>query len=453
MMRVAVVMLAFVAGCASEAEDRWRYESVLWEHEPSITSAGDARTSRDRIAAQSELTLEDCWRLAVYRTETLALQGEELVRLQTQYEQAVGAILPRLNFKATYTRQEESSSGGASGFSSPQRTQYSFALKQPIFSGLRELHAMRVNRALHGAREDDLRHARGRLLADVADAFFAVLQVDREQATVRDALKLAEERLQELAERQKVGMSRRSEVLAQEAEVAATRAALERLQGVLVVAWEALQFVTGVAMPHKLADTLPEPHALDPVERYLERAMQNRRDLRSLQAQLKAADESIGVARAGYFPTVTLDANYFLHRPGSGDDVNWEAIIAADVPLFDGMTTQAKVREATSNVRSAQLRLDAQTRQIRLAISRAHTAVETLRIALGSIEKQVASAQENYDLVQAEYRQGLVTNVEVLTSFNTLQRARLDRDRARYDIRFAAVILEVEIGVEPGGAR
>ena len=76
----------------------------------------------------------------------------------------------------------------------------------------------------------------------------------------------------------------------------------------------------------------------------------------------------------------------------------------------------------------------------------ARAEAEAVAAELASLGKAVASAQENYEIVQAEYRQNIVTNLEVMTSFNTLQRARLDHDRARFEAKLARIRLDVECG-------
>jgi outer membrane protein len=446
---------AFAAGCRGVEElDRWRYEKILYEEDPKVESRQAAASRFESLSAKPELTLEECYRLALYRSESLALSGEDLVRVRTQYEQIRGTVLPAISFHGSWTRQDRTvaTDDVRQSFTLHDRTQYQFAVHQPVFSGLAEIYALRQRGALTAAREHDLRHARLLLFADAADAFYAVLQLERDVATTEDSHRLATERLEELVQRNRAGISRRSEVLAQEAELASLQAALERLRGALAVAWEALGFVTGLAGPRKLFDTLPEPGELPALAELVARAHARRSDLQAAAEAVRAAEEGVGIARAGYLPAVSLDANYFTHREGVSEGIDWDAALSFEIPIFEGGVTQARLREARSHVRSAGLALSRLRREVQLEVSRAWTAVRTLLSELGSLEKAVASAQENYDIVQAEYRGGIVTNIEVLASFNTLQRARLARDRARFHAKLASVRLSVQTGALPGGA-
>jgi outer membrane protein len=453
----AAVLALAVAGCGGvEEADRWSYERILHERTPEIRSAADARERYEALASRSSLGLDECWRLAVHRSERLELDGETLARLRTRYEQVFGTILPYIAFKSSYTQQQDPGTSGSSdvsqSFRQEKRTEYKFQLRQPIFSGLREYYALRQNRELAAAGEDALRHAKLLLYADVAEAFYAVLSAERELATRQDVLRLALERLEELSARNRLGISRRAEVLQQEAESASIQAAIERLKGAQEVAWDVLRFLTGTSTARTLSDPPAEPGLLPPLADLTALALARRRDVRALDAQVRAAAEGVGIARAGYFPGASLEANYYTHREGISADIDWDFILSLEIPIFEGGVTQARIREARSYVRSAALEAGRLRREVELAVRRAWTAAAAFQAELASLEKAVASAQETYDIVQAEYRQNIVTNIEVLTSFNVLQAARLDRDRTRFQAKLARARLEVESGALPGDA-
>ena len=452
----ALAAVAMAAACrGTEESDRWRYERLFYEQEPSIQSRNDARERYRRLGEQAEFALGDCYQMALYRSESLAIDGEELVRIQTQYDQALGTLLPYVSFRGILTLQDNPGTAAGSSiqksFTEEKRGQYQFYGRQALFNGLREFYALRQAGALYEAQEHQMRHARLLLYADTAGAFYSVLQAERDVATTEASLRLAEERLEELVQRNRVGISRRSEVLAQEAETASIQAQLESLRGLFAVSWEALIFLTGLGKHRTLRDTLPDPQQAPPAEEFVARALQTREDLRALERREAAAEEAVGIARAGYLPTALLEANYYTHREGISADIDWDAVLTLEIPIFEGLTTQAKVREAWSARRAAAMSRQRLRRDIELSIKRAHADLLASTAVRASLEKAVASARETYEIVQAEYRRGISTNVEVLTVFNTLQQARLEFDRARYQSKLARIRLEVQSGTLPGG--
>jgi outer membrane protein TolC len=447
---LAAALLA--AGCGSSDSDRWRYERIVYEEMPAVASRDDAAARHERLGSLPRLTLRECYEMALYRSETLAIDGEELARLQARFEQIRGEALPRVAFQGSYFRQDKPppSSGLQQSLTLNERTEYRFAAQQPLFAGLREFYALRQTNALYRGQEHALRHARLLLYGDVADAFYAVLEAGRELATTQDSLRLADERLEELVQRNRAGISRRSEVLAQEAEAASIRATVERLKGVLAVAVEVLKFLTGLPAARELEDVLPEPAEVPPVAEYLVRAARERHDLRAADERVLAAGEGVGIARSGYFPTADLDVRYFTHREGVSAEIDWDLTLSFEVPLFEGMVTQAKLREARSAVRAAEFDRARLRRDVALQVNRAYADLKAFQSELASLGTAVASAEENYEIVQAEYRRSIATNIDVLTAFEQLQQARLRRDRARFQAKRSGVRLEVLSGVLPG---
>lgn len=439
----------------NESAEKWRYEKIIWENEKNVKSEQEAKARYDSSSNRPEISLTECYQMALYRSENLRVGGEELVRLQAQYEEVLASILPSVNFKSTYSRQEKIAAPGASSvsktFVNPEKTEDKFTLHQPIFSGFKEFYGLSSTNLNYTSSEARLRHARLMLFYDVAQAFYIVLQVSRELETLLNSQKLAKDRLNELTERQKLGISRKSEVLAQDADVARIQSQIEAQKGSLDTSWNVLQFLTGMTDRKTLLDEFPVPGDVGKVEDLVSRANELREDLKSARAQVESAESSIGVARAGHYPTVGLDTNYYTHRaPGFSENINWDLLVTFDLPLFQGGKVAAQVREAYSAVRAAQLQLDRTRRQISLDINRAYADVKSLQSQILALESEVKNAQENYDLVVAEYSQKIVTNIEVQTAFDNLQRAILERDRDLFQLKLAGIRLQTNSGLLPG---
>jgi outer membrane protein TolC len=453
--RTPLLLLALAASCGLEEADRRDYDRLLFERGPADRPREAAGEDHARLAARGELGLGDCARMAAWRSESLALEGEELARVRLRVRQAFGAALPYASFRGSYTRQDTVSgtSGVQSNFTLRDRTQYQFTLHQDLFRGLETYHEIRRQSSLAGAREDALRQAKLLLQADVAGAFYAVLALERELATLVDALRLSEERLEELAVRARAGITRRSEVLTQEADVARTRADRERLRGLLAAAWEALRFLTGLPSERRLVDDHPQPDALPPLDDHVRLALASRPDLRRARAEIDAAGEGVGAARSAVLPLVALDANYYTHREGISKDVDWDLVLSFEQPIFEGGVAQARIREARSEVRSAELRERALRREIALSVARLWQDARSFDGELSALASGFAAASENYELAQAEYRRGIAANLEVLTAFTQMQRTKLDLDRTRFRAKLARVRLDLECGTPlPGGA-
>jgi len=129
---------------------------------------------------------------------------------------------------------------------------------------------------------------------------------------------------------------------------------------------------------------------------------------------------------------------------------DWTAQINFSFPLFDGGRIRANVATARSKLQQAILDRDELARQIGVEIQNAWLTLESDRAQLETLEKSVASADENDRLVREEYRSGLATNLEVITGHNQLLSARLDLERQKYQVKLDWIALKLAQGLLPG---
>ncbi len=120
------------------------------------------------------------------------------------------------------------------------------------------------------------------------------------------------------------------------------------------------------------------------------------------------------------------------------------------VPIFEGGRIRADVAGANSSLRQAELDLSQQERRVRTQVETAWRELLSDMGIVTSLESRVASAEENYKLVQEEYRSGLATNLEVFTAQNQLLSGRLDLERRRYLVKVDWIALKVTQGLLPG---
>lgn len=133
-----VLLLATLTACRGlEENDRREYDRLIFERGPEERPREAAAGRFEKLAARPDPGLGDCYQMALYRSEALELEGEELARVRLRVKQAFGAALPYVAFKGSYTRQDDrgvnSGSSVQSSFTLEERTQYQFTLHQTIF--------------------------------------------------------------------------------------------------------------------------------------------------------------------------------------------------------------------------------------------------------------------------------------------------------------------------------
>jgi outer membrane protein TolC len=448
MRRTAAALLALLAGgCASS--DRLARESIaplLLEHRERLggSEADEARARlTQELKSKAAWTVRDCIELACLLNDRLLARGETYYQAIVARDRITAAALPNVTARATYYRQESVPSFGASqGFSLRARDEELLRFEVPIFAGFRDWNARSSATELIEAEASALRHQKGVIAVLVVEAFYSVLRLERSLATLEKSLATQRARRTDMEARAKAGIARKTEFLLVEAQLASTEASRARADNDLQVARRRLAALLGGELDRPLAD---EPHAEapEPVDILLARAVEKRADLAELDRRRRAAEADVDVETGAWYPTLGLTGNLWGHRDGSSEDVDWDLLFEAELNLFAGGETTARTAGARSRVRQAEFELRALRQDVALQVRQEFHGWHSLDETIKSLEKEVAASEENFKLIQEEYKQKIASNLEVqvaqdllLTAQLSLEAARLDRKAALYRIRF-----------------
>jgi NodT family efflux transporter outer membrane factor (OMF) lipoprotein len=252
----------------------------------------------------------------------------------------------------------------------------------------------------------------------------------------------SEEQALQLVERQfQLGAVPKSSVLAQQSEVAKTRATIPPLEKQLAITRHALAVLIGQlpstgSLPEFNLDSLQLPEEL-PVSLPSTLAQQ-RPDVRASEALLHQASAQVGVATANLYPNITLTGSYgfeslaidSLFSPGS---VVWGIGAGILQPLFHGGELIAKRRAAVAAFDQAA----AQYRQTVLTafqnVADVLRALETDARALQAQAQAEAAAKATLDLTTTQFDLGAIDYLSLLVAQRDYQQARLSLITAEAD--------------------
>jgi multidrug efflux system outer membrane protein len=199
------------------------------------------------------------------------------------------------------------------------------------------------------------------------------------------------------------------------------------------------------------ADPLPESEPPTPPVSLPAALLERRPDVAEAERLMAAANARIGVAKAAFFPTVSLNATAGLE---SGSTANlfhlasrtWGIGPEATMPIFEGGRNRAELRraeaqydEVTANYR--QTVLDA-IREVDDALA----ASSWLARQSEAQERTVASARRTVDLSMLRYEGGVADYFEVVDAQRTLLDAEQQAVRLRVGRRLAVVALVKALG-------
>jgi len=372
------------------------------------------------------LSLSECYRSALKRSETFGIQEQLLVQATELETQARAALYPELSANATFLRQQQPVPTVA-------REQNTVKLTgtQPLFRGLREFAAIRQRGALSASQAALVADAARQLFYDVADAFYDVLALQADGVNFGNELEIARKRLKELEGFRRVGRSRASDVLSQRANIANLEAQLEATRAQLKIQRDVLAFLTGLESDTPLRDVEKAPSAAIRLEGYLG-GVAARSDLVAASYALRAAEASVSVARGLHWPTADLVGNYYFERPASL--VKWDVSLVLSLPLFQGGATQSQVRQAVAVQEQVTLQESRARRLAEQEVRRFFERVSSGRVQLEKLSEYADLARQNHEAIRRDYSNGLVTNLDVLQATTTWQIAQRSKERQAFAV-------------------
>lgn len=293
------------------------------------------------------------------------------------------------------------------------------------------------------------------LVGQVAETYLRLRTLDRQLEIARSTLKANEASYQITVDKfaNGKGVASKLDVAQASTQVFNTKSTLAGLEQSIVLAENALCMLLGrnpgpvargrdVQYAH-LPDALPAGLPSDLLLR--------RPDIRAAERQLAAAHADIGVARAAYFPRISLTGalglqsveldNLFDQRSRM-----WNYGVQASGPIFDGGRTAAGVSIAEARRDELLAAYESSVQQAFREVDDALSGVARMRQRLASDEAGVAAYQEVLALSDQRFRAGVSDYSDVLMAQQGLFASQLQAVQTRNDLLAYQVRLYKALG-------
>ena len=292
----------------------------------------------------------------------------------------------------------------------------------------------RLRRGVTSAKEQaqasaaDLENARLSLHAELAIDYFELRSADSQSKLLVETIKAYTEALQLTQDRFEGGAAPQSDVTQARTQLDTARVQQTDV-GVMRAEYEhAIAILTGkppadlTLSPAVVTAELPDIPVAVPSQ-----LLERRPDIAAEERRMAAANEQIGIAKAAYYPTVSLSA--------LGGLAGWPSAMWAVGPVLSQTLFDGGRRRATSDIALANY--DASVANYRQTALTAFQQVEdnlaALRILDSETQQQkeaTQSAEQSLDLFQTRYEGGVDTYLQVVT----WQTAALQNERAEIDL-------------------
>ena len=429
---LSVALAASLASACSLIPDYQRPAAPVPASFPNAAPAA-AATPADAIAWRdyfADEKLREVIALALANNRDLRIAALNVEQARAQYRIQRADLFPSIGAVGGETAQrlpgDLSGSGEADVFRQYSATVGFSAYELDFFGRIRSLNAQALE--LYLGTEEARRSAQISLVAEVA-SIWLTLAYDRERLALARSTYETRLKSHDLIRRSaEAGAVSALDVHQSQQLLQSARADVARFSGFVAQDENALALVVGAAVP---ADLLPATLS-DSVSAVAElpagvpsEVLTRRPDVLQAERSLRAANASIGAARAAFFPSISLTAAAGTASSALGDlfgsgSGTWSFIPLIRIPIFEAGRLKASLDVAEVQ-RDINVALYEKTIQIAFReVADALAERATLAERLDARRKQVEATQAAFRLSDARYKGGVDSFLGLLDAQRSL---------------------------------
>lgn len=425
------------------------------------------------------LSLGDAVSIAMRQSDEVGIAATQTEVADALYGAARASTLPQLRFTGSYQKVYQSARGQAVGavFNQPNTYTGNFNLSQTLFQGGRLLSAARAAGDIRQATRFDEREARAQLTLQVQRAYLQVLFSDRIAQLQEQNLALASSRLTQVEQFERAGRLARYDVLRARVERSNIEPLAIQARNDRELALLDLKRILNVPVeqPISLVTRIDSASAAGLVASMLDtNTTADRASVRSAELNVAARRLGISVARADFFPTLSVffQTGYQAFPPtglpsstgalanefcaagtaattrcqNGGWFTDRQAGVNVSMPLFDGFRVKSNLELAQAQAHLAELQLRQQREAVSIDVARARAELRRSSAVFAARQQNSAEADEAFRLATLRFSRGLSTQLEVSNAQLALLTAQSTEARATYDLFLASADLARALG-------
>jgi multidrug efflux system outer membrane protein len=420
-------------------------------HRPAVPTPGVYRDLSDNSQAQVQTAsfadlhwwqvfqdpqLQELIRTALKENYDLQLATERIVAARAQVTITRSSLFPQVQANSNFQGGKDPSSQSTYNILALTADA---AFQLDLFGRLRR--ATEASRAQLLATEDARDTVVLTLVSDVASDYFALLELYLELQITRDTVKSQEDSVKLTKLRLDHGLATRLDVLQAQQVLDIANAAVPDLERQIGQEEDAISILLG-HYPESIRRGLPlaeQPLPPEVPPGLPSTLLERRPDIRQVEQDLITANAEIGVARAAFFPQISLTGSgggafgrsSLLSGLMSSQIGIWSYGAQVSQPIFTGGALRGNLRLAESEQRQE---LIAYKQVIQLSfrdVSDALIGYQKLHQVRVAQEITVKDLQDSVNTSLRRYRGGITTYLEVLDGQRSLFDAELTLAQAR----------------------
>jgi outer membrane protein len=292
------------------------------------------------------------------------------------------------------------------------------------------------------------------LVLSVRSGYFNILRAEKFLTVAEQQVKNFEAQLEVTKAFFEVGIVPKNDVLQAEVQLANAKQSLAKAGNDVATAKATFNILLRreINTPLEVVDILVYKAFPLPFEQSLEEALKLRPEIKTAQLNIDQAKESVKIARADFFPTISLAGGYSrssddLDLSGGANFINsWQIQALAQFTIWNWGKTAFQVGENKVKVHQAENSKIQEIDSVTLEVKNDYLNMLVAEKNIGTAEKAIEQAEENLRMYEERYRYQVATQTDVLNAVTLLAQARTNYYGALSDFNVAKAQLERAMG-------
>lgn len=404
---------------------------------------------------KKQLSLDEAVNMAVTKSTEASLADTRVETSKFELENTKNTAYPSFTVSGQYLRVSDptinlkSSSGtsstddgstSGSGSSIPKVNSAMFAIANasvPLYAGGKVKNSIAASENAYKAQTFNAASTKDQVALQTIALYTNLYKAQQSVLLIEENLKSANQRVKDFTAMEQNGIIARNDLLKAQLQASNIQVSLE----------EAKKNVTTINYQLATLLHLPENTQIAIDNSYFKNesvavavtendAIAQRNELEALRYEEKAAENNIKIARAGYYPSLSLSAGYvYLNIPNFVEVYNAANVgVGLSYDIAGIWKNNKKVKAAESRRNEAHQQLDLMTEQVKVQVN---TALENYNFAIKQnkvYNEAVEQAGENYRIVKDKYDNGLEDTNDLLEADVQQLQAKLNQTFSKADI-------------------
>ncbi|MEO5976461.1 MAG: TolC family protein [Chryseolinea sp.] len=410
------------------------------------------------------LTLKEAIELGYANSKQLAISNAKVKEAQAKLDQSKDAVIPNVGVSGNYFHlntptisfaNPPSTDGGDSPLAAFSKL-HDVGLVQltavmPLYNGLKLKNTRIMNQYLREAEQYNQQTTHAEVALNTIKAVYQYYELQESRKTIQENLKQEHQRLQEFKNQEQQGLLARNDRLKTELQANNVELALTEVNHSVELASYNLGILLG--LPDNTQIDLDTTSMFNLVtaktwDEYLQAGLTNRTELKAAALQVKASEAGYKISKSSRLPKLDLSAGYInAFIPNVANITNTlNAGLSLKYSITGAVHATHLMREARAKVDQATTAEADRVDQVKVQIREKYLKYLEMQDKLVINEKTINQAEENFQISQNKYNQGLLILSDYLDADVTLLRARINYATSRAEAMVSYYALQESIG-------